>query len=211
MAKRRQETERLLSGRNSANPLEMRAAFDLGSSAPQVVSGVQQANAPQGNIRDTSLEVLNGLAEFGSRKIREAAKVRYEKDMMDGAMAYQQGVAQDQLEVDGNKWQLEGYRTMEAETVASSLYAAQQQEITNGLYEADPDTFRNNYTSRLEQALSGKDERTQELINKKMVQQMPALVEQHTREHAAFQQRKTEEALATSVDEIGRASCRERV
>jgi hypothetical protein len=182
----------------------MRAAFDLGSSAPQVVSGVQQANAPQGGVGSASLEVLNGLAEFGSRKIREAAKVRYERDMMDGAMAYQQGVAQDELEVDGNKWQLEGYRTMEAETVASALYSAQQQEITNGLYEADPDTFRQNYTARLEQALTGKDERTQELINKKMVQQMPALVEQHTREHAQFQQRKTEEALATSVDVISR-------
>lgn len=199
MARRRQETTRQLS-----DSLLMQTDINLRPSAPQVVSGIQNANAPQAKIDDTGYQVLSGLAEFGSRKIREAAKTKYETLMLDGAMAYQQGKAVDELEMDGNKWMLEGYRTMEAETVSSALYAAQQAEITNGLYEADPNAFRQRYTSRLEEALSGKDERTQELIKTKMAQQMPALVEQHTREHAAFLERKNAEALATSVDVISR-------
>ncbi len=199
MARRRQETPRQLSG-----GMLMQTDINLRPSAPQVVSGVQNANAPQARIDDTGYQVLSGLAEFGSKKIREAAKTKYETLMLDGAMAYQQGKAVDELEMDGNKWMLEGYRTMEAETVSSALYAAQQAEITNGLYEADPNAFRQRYTSRLEEALSGKDERTQELIKTKMAEQMPALVEQHTREHAAFLERKNAEALATSVDVISR-------
>jgi hypothetical protein len=203
MARRRQETERQLGG-SLENPMGMQSRANLRPAAPQVVTGVQNVNAPPARVDDTGLQVLNGLAEFGSRKIREAAKTRYEKLMLDGAMAYQQGKSIDELELDGNKWMLEGYQTMEAETVSSALYAAQQAEITNGLYESDPNAFRQRYTSRLEEALSGKDERTQDLIKTKMAQQMPALVEQHTREHAAFLERKNVEALATSVDVISR-------
>lgn len=203
MARRRQETERRLAG-STDNPMGMAPQFNLRSSAPQVVSGVQNVNAPQARVDDTGLQVLQGLAEFGSRKIREAAKTRYETLMLDGAMAYQQGKSVDELELDGNKWMLEGYQTMEAETVSSALYSAQEAEITQGLYEADPDTFRQRYTSRLEEALAGKDERTQDLIRRKMAEQMPALVEQHTREHAAYLQRRNADALSMSVDVISR-------
>lgn len=204
MVVRRQPTQRLLSGRNAANPIEMASDFNLSSSSPQSVGGVMRAVKPQGGIDDGPLAVLNGLAEWGTKKVREAAKTRYETLAMDGAMAYQQGKSVDELPMDGNKWMLEGYRVMEAETVASALYAAQQEEISLRLHESDPDTFRANYVGRLNAALAGKDERTQEIIKQRMAEQMPSLVAQHTRENARYQEGQNYDALTSSIDVISR-------
>lgn len=198
---RRQETPRLLAGRNEANPLEFQSAFNLTSGA-QGVPGVQGARELSGGLDDTYSQAIGAIGEFASSTFREAAKTRYEKKAMDGAMAYQQGKSIDELPMDGNKWMLEGYRVMEAETAATALFAAQQTEITQGLFELDPDGFRQRYTDRMEGVLAGHDTRTQELIKQRMMEQMPRLVDQHTREHMKHREQQNFDALTTSVAQM---------
>ena len=198
---RRQETQRLLAGRNEANPVEFASAFNLGTGAAPVpgVSGGREAG---GGLGDSYGQAIAGIGEFASKHFREAAKTRYEKKAMEGAMAYQQGKSIDEIDMDGNKWALEGYRVMEAETASTALFAAQQMEISQGLHELDPDAFRERYTGRLEQALAGHDERTQDLIKQRMMEQMPRLVDQHTREHMGYTEQKNFDALAISVAQM---------
>lgn len=204
MATRRQQTERLLSGRNSANPVEFTSDFNLRPDAPQGVGGVQQARQVRDTNFDAQQTVLNGLAEFGSNLIQSAAKRRYETLQMDGAIAQTQGKSVDELPMDGNKWMLEGYHVMEAESASAALLTAQRAEISASLYEQDPDAFRARYVQRTDEALAGKDPRVQELIKQAIAKNMPSLVEQHTREHANFLERKNTEAVSTSIDMLSR-------
>ena len=199
--KRRQETQRLLAGRNEANPIEFASAFNLNTGAAPV-PGVNPGREATGQLDASFSQAIQGIGEFAGRHFREAAKTRYERKAMEGAMAYQQGKSIDELDMDGNKWALEGYRVMEAETASTALFAAQQTEISQGLHELDPDGFRARYTERLEQALSGHDERTQELIKQRMMEQMPRLVDQHTREHMAYVENQNFDALTASVSQM---------
>lgn len=201
----RQETERNLRGRNSANPLEFSSGFNLSSPAPLSVSGAGNARAVQTAPIDTMSQVMGGLAEFGSKKIREAAAVRYSKQAMEGAMAQTQGEAIESFGGFEKRWQLEGYRQMEASTAASALLSAQKQEISQGLYETSPDEFRHIQANRLEMATAGKDERVVDLITKQMMESMPALVAEHTVQNMAFLNRQNVSALETSIDVMSRS------
>lgn len=201
----RQETERNLRGRNSANPLEFSSGFNLSSPAPLSVSGAGNARAVQAAPIDTMSQVMGGLAEFGSKKIREAAAVRYGKQAMEGAMAQTQGEAIEAFGGFEKRWQLEGYRQMEASTASAALLSAQKQEIAQGLYEADPDEFRRIQTNRLEMATRGKDERVVDLITRQMMEQMPTLVAEHTAQNMAYLNRQAVSALETSIDVVSRS------
>lgn len=201
----RQETERNLRGRNSASPLEFSSGFNLSSPAPLSVSGAGNARGVQAPEIDTMSRVMGGLAEFGSKKIREAAAQRYSKQAMEGAMAQTQGEAIEAFGGFEKRWQLEGYRQMEAGTAAAALLSAQKQEIAQGLYEADPDEFRRIQVNRLEMATQGKDERVVDIITRQMMEQMPTLVAEHTAQNMAYLNRQSVSALETSIDVMSRA------
>lgn len=204
MVTRRQETERRLSGRNSSNPLEMSSAFRMGPSAPLSVGGAQNARAIRAPDLSTADRLFQGLAEFGSKTIRDAAKVKYNKQVMEGAMAYQQGKSAEDYGGFNKRWQLEGYRTMDASTSAAALLSAQKQEIVSGLYEADPDAYREMYANRMEMATAGKDDRTIDLMSEQMMKNMPTLVAEHTAQHMQYLERRAVSSLETSIDVMSR-------
>lgn len=197
----RQDTPRSLAGNS---PLEMQSQYNISPDAQRPVPGIRQVASPQGSNFGIQQDILDGLAEFGSKTIREAANARYARVQSEGEIAYAQGKSAYDLPTDNNKWALEGYRVMEAETNSAALLAAQQAEITNGLYEVSPDEFRAQYGARIEAALKDKDPRVQDIMREQLTKALPTLVEQHTREHAGYLETKNTEAVETAVDMLSR-------
>lgn len=197
----RQDTARQLAGNA---PLEMRSQYNINPENPTQVAGVRGVAAPQTHNFGVEQDILDGLAEFGSKTIREAANARYTRVAAEGAMAHAQGKAVEDLPTDNNKWALEGYRVMEVNTTSAALVAAQQAEISASLYQLSPEEFRAQYGNRIEAALQGKDERVQDILRDQFTKAMPQLIEQHTREHAGYLEKKNVEAVETSVDIISR-------
>ena len=197
----RQDTPRSLAGNS---PLEMQSQYNISPDAQRPVPGIRQVATPQGANFGIQQDILDGLAEFGSKTIREAANARYTRVAAEGAMAYAQGKAVEDLPTDNNKWALEGYRVMEANTTSAALVAAQQAEISASLYQLSPEAFREQYGNRIEAALQGKDERVQDILRDQFTKAMPQLIEQHTREHAGYLEKKNVEAVETAVDIISR-------
>jgi len=173
-----------------------------GLNTPVAVGGVSR---PAGiNVAPTSTDTMNKLAAWGGEAIRKEASKQWNKDLLDGQMAYQQGQAFDEVASDGNKWKAEGYHVMEAQTLSSTFLAAQQNEISSEGYALSPEEYRKQYVGRLDALIDGKDPRVQELVRKTMVGQMPTLVGQHTTANLAYSQQRTEEALVTSIDVVSK-------
>lgn len=151
------------------------------------------------------LELGAQVANFAQGKLAEAVKIKQDRSMMEGAMARHQGATFEQVEMDGDKWALEGYRVVDAQTMASSLMQAQKAEIENGMYESDPETYREHMMNRIEGVLAGtKDRRTADLVREQFLQQMPVLVEAQTTAHLSWKEQKNFESVEHSVDVISR-------
>lgn len=173
-----------------------------GLNTPVAVGGVSRPASI--NVAPTSTDTMNKLAAWGGEAIRKEASKQWNKDLLEGQMAYQQGRAFDEVVTDGNKWKAEGYHVMEAQTLSSTFLAAQQNEISSEGYALSPEEYRKQYVGRLDALIDGKDPRVQELVRKTMVGQMPTLVGQHTTANLAYSQQRTEEALVTSIDVVSK-------
>lgn len=159
---------------------------------------------PDTSVQRVSDQVAQSLMGWGGEKIQVAANKRAEKDYLEGQMAYQQDMTLDEVEMGGNKWALDGYRFMDAQTISSSLLAAQREQIAQGGHAATPEEFRAQYVNRLDGMLEGKDPRTAELVREQMVAQMPTLVADHTAQHMRYREGQNFESLERSIDVISR-------
>lgn len=148
--------------------------------------------------------VASELAKWSGGQLKAAVNKQQQKDILDGQMAYQQGRTFEDVEMGGNKWALEGYRLMDAQTLSSSMLAAQRAEIEQGAYELDPDAYRQRFTNRLDALLENTDARTAELVRTQMAEQMPVLVADHTTQHLRYQEQRNYDSLVTSMDVVSR-------
>ena len=155
---------------------------------------------------DTSIQdrIQSQLLQWGAGKLAEAVNKQQEKDVLDGQMAYQQGQTFDDVEMGGNKWALEGYMLMDAQTISSTLLAAQREQIQQDGYRLSPEQFRAQYVDRLDALLEGKDPRTSELVREQMARQMPTLVADHTTAHLRHREQQNFSSLERSIDVISR-------
>ena len=189
---RRDATQDSLAGRADMTPVTL--------NGPQVSSPrpVQQP--------DTSAQarVADQLAQWSGGKLQQAVEKQQHKDILDGQMAYQQGAAFDQLQTEGNKFAMEGYRLMDAQTISSSMLAAQQEEIAQSAHTLDPDSYRTRYVNRLDAMLEGKDPRTAELVRTQMAEHMPSLVADHTVANMQYLEGENYASLERSIDIISR-------
>lgn len=143
----------------------------------QVAAGFRPANL-------SGLQRLNGaFGKFASDKIAEAANISQERAHLDGQMAFQQGRAIEELEMEGNKFALDGYRVMQAQTLSASMLTAQQEMIKLRKHEDSPEAFRAQYVDMLEQQIEGLDPTTARMVQETMTKQMVPLVSQHTAQH----------------------------
>jgi len=168
-------------------------------------AGLSVSAAPVPDVAQSFTSRLgSSLNAWASEALQTAANKEHEKSILDGQMAYQQGKAIDDVEMEGNKWALQGYRVMQAQTISSSMLAAQQELIRQKGYQDDPDTFRAQYVNQLEQQINGLDERTGRMVRETMSKQMPVLVQEHTKAHLAYQEGEAFKALSYSIDTVSK-------
>jgi hypothetical protein len=155
---------------------------------------------------DTSFQdqITAALGDYADEQLQAAGNIQKESDYINGAVAYQQGKAEEDLDMPGNKWALGGHRFMDAQTLSSSLMAAQREDIAQNSYANSPEQFREQYTARMEGILEGKDPETQALVRKQMLDQMPTLVADHTTQHARYMEGENFNSLERSIDVISR-------
>lgn len=151
--------------------------------------------------------IAQSVSQFAQGRLQEVQKKRQEKSMMDGQLAAMQGASFESVEMEGDKWALEGWRVVTAQTMSAGLLRAQEQEISSGAYEQDPDTYRSRLVDRIDGMTAGiKDPRTRELARENLMKQMPTLVDAHMRQNLSFQEQQNFDALAQSVDTLSRSN-----
>jgi len=177
---------KVVPSRRSAPSLSVRA-----TPAPNLTGGV-------------SSQIGKALGKWTTESLQTVANKEHASKVLDGQMAFQQGKAIDDSSIEGNKWALEGYRVMQAQTISSAMFASQQALIEQTGYQDDPDTFRAQYISQLEQQIDGLDERTARMVQETMTKQMPTLVSQHTAANLSYKEGENFKALSVGIDTISK-------
>lgn len=169
------------------------------------VPSVGAPQAPRVPVDSYTAQIAQQVNQFASGRLAEIQRKRQERSMMDGQIAAMQGQSFESVETDGDKWALEGYRLVTAQTISSSLLRAQEAEIESGAYEQDPDTYRGTLVNRVDALVSDiPDQQTRDLAREQLMQQMPTLIDAHTRRNIAFKEQQNFDALAQSVDVLSR-------
>lgn len=169
------------------------------------VPSVGAPQAPRVPVDSYTAQIAQQVSQFASGRLAEIQQKRQERSMMDGQIAAMQGQSFESVEMEGDKWALEGYRLVTAQTLSSSLLRAQEAEIESGAYEQDPDTYRSTLVNRVDAMVADiPDQRTRDLAREQLMQQMPGLVDAHMRRNIAFKEQQNFDALAQSVDVLSR-------
>jgi hypothetical protein len=190
--------------RREGTPDSLVGASEITPVLPQTPAlQVPNASVPD-VVNSPSAQMLRGIQQWSGKKLQEAANVKNEARILDGQMAYQQGKAMEDIDMDGNlfgdKWAMQGYRVMEAQTTASTMLAAQQEMIRQSQYEQDPEQFRATYINRLEQQLDGMDPQTAKMVREQMADHMPTLVAQQTTAYMQNEEQNAFDTLSASID-----------
>lgn len=191
---RRQDTRDNLSGVDAGS-----FAISRGQKA---VSGIRNVSAPTPTVD----RLFESVGNWGNKKFAEAATAKYEKSMLEGKMAYQQGQDMKALQESGvDEWALEGYRLMDAKSTAATVLQAQLTEInTAGGDALSPDEYRAQWTDRVNQSTEGKDPQTQRMIREMAAEHIPELAAQHTASHLVWKEDQNYRALSKSVQTMGK-------
>ena len=169
-----------------------------------------QARAPQPRQEAFSDQVNKQVQGFLSDNLANAVTLKQDRDFVDGQVAHQQGKSFEELQIDGNKFALEGYRVVEAQALSSGLLAAQEKMINDGDFELGPDEFRAQFVDRITNIVeSAPDGRTGELVRQQLLGQVEPIVAAHTKARAKFQEQSSFNALEQGIDVISRDSTAE--
>lgn len=169
------------------------------SQAPSVPVSVPSAAAGSGNPYND--HIAQQVSQFVGGRLKAIQEKRQERSFMDGQIASMQGQTLEDLQMEGDKWKVEGHRAMSAQSLGASLLRAQEQDIAQGAYEQDPDAYRQTLLDRIEGATSGvEDPRTRKMLQDSLMEQVPGLIDAHTKQHLSFQEQQSFDALANSVD-----------
>ena len=151
-------------------------------------------------------QIAQRVSKFASGALQDAQQRRQEQSMLDGQIAALQGQSFEQVEMQGDKWALEGWRVVTAQTLSAGLMRAQEHEISSGSYEQDPDAYRERLVNRIDAMTADiQDPETRRLARENLMRQMPALVDSHMKQHLAFKEQQNFDALAQSIDTLSRS------
>jgi len=182
-----------LRGQEAVNPVT-RSVPNMGS--------VPTPRVPEATF---GAQIAESVNRFAGERLQQIQSKRQERSMMDGQIAAMQGASFESVEMEGDKWALEGWRVVSAKTMASGLLRAQEADIGSGAYEQDPDTYRQTLVERID-AMTAEipDDRTRMLARDNLMEQMPTLVDEHMRQNISFREQQNFDALAGSVDTLSR-------
>lgn len=171
----------------------------------RAVPGLGTPSLPSVPDNSFSDRIVQQVGRFAQGRLAEIQQKRQERSMLDGQLAALQGRTFDEVEMAGDKWALEGYRVVTAQTMGASLLRAQEKEINSGAYEKDPEVYRKTLGDRIT-ALTADipDERTRMLARDSLMKQMPGLIDLHMRMNLGFKEQQNFDALAASVDVLSR-------
>ncbi len=168
---------------------------------PVPIPRLQAPNVAAPDVTNTmQAKVAHAVTGFVGEQLQAATDITNEAKYLDGQMAAAQGQAFEDLEMDGNKWSMAGYRAVEAGTITATMLAAQQEMLRQVDFQDDPDAYRAKYVQRLETQLEGLDPKTARMVREQMAKQAPALAAQHTTAHMAHQESEAYKALEHSID-----------
>jgi hypothetical protein len=176
------------------------------SAVTPVIRQAPQLQAPNLQVQDLqnsqSAQIARSLSQWAGDRFQAVANTQHEASILDGQMAYQQGRAMEDVEMEGDKWSLSGYRVMNAQTLSQTMLTAQREMIQQTQFEQDPEQFRATYIQRLEAQIQGLDPQTARMVREQMSEQMPVLVSEHTQAHMRYQEEQSYDSLVTSVDAL---------
>ena len=188
-----------------AQPVDNLRGQEAVNPVTRVVPGVNTPSAPSVPVNTYGSQIAQKVNQFASGRLAEIQQKRQERSMMDGQIAGMQGASFESVEMEGDKWALEGWRDVTAQTMSAGLLRAQENEIAQGGYEQSPDQYRATLVNRIDGMTADiPDARTRELAREQLMQQMPALVDAHMRQNIGFQEQQNFDALASSVDTLSR-------
>tara|TARA_R110002020_G_scaffold319240_1_gene535172 strand:- start:4226 stop:7666 length:3441 start_codon:yes stop_codon:yes gene_type:complete len=153
-----------------------------------------------GVVNSTSAKVARSISKFSGKLFQDAANIKHEKDFVDGQMASAQGQAFEDIESEGNKWKLSGYRAVEAQTLSSTMLASQKALLKQTDYKSNPDEYRATVMNRLEKQLEGLDPRIARMVTEQFSMQIPALTAAHTQAHLSYEQQQASIVVRRSMD-----------
>jgi len=188
-----------------ANPVDNLRGSEAIQPVTRSVTGVAAPRAPQVVTDTFGQQVAASLGKFASGKLLQAQQKKQERSVTDGQLAAMQGESFESVEMEGDKWALEGYRAVTASTISAGMLRAQEQDINSGGYEQDPEAYRQRLTDRITGVTEGiEDERTRELVRQQFIEQAPKLIDSHMQQNLAFKEEQNFNALAASVDVLSR-------
>lgn len=188
-----------------AQPVDNLRGQEAVNPVTRSVPSVGSVPAPRVPEATYGQQIAESVRRFAGERLQQIQAARQERSMMDGQIAAMQGASFESVEMQGDKWALEGYRVVTAQTMASSLLRAQEAEISAGAYESDPDSYRATLVNRIEAMTADiPDERTRQLARDNLMQQMPGLVDAHMRQNISFREQQNFDALSASVDALSR-------
>lgn len=165
------------------------------------VPSMQGVSTPSVAFDSYGAQIAGELQKWSTGRLAEIQRERQERSMREGQLAALQGKSFEAVEMEGDKWALEGYRIVTAQSMSASLLRAQEQEINTGMYELDPEGYRQRLSNRIEQLTSGiTDPRIKELAQEQFLQAAPTLLDSHMKQHLGFQEQQNFDALAASID-----------
>lgn len=171
----------------------------------RTVPSVPQASTPKVHRSDYASQTADRLGAFAGDLLRKAHAEKAEESDMAGRIAHMQGESFESVQMSGDKYKIDGYRAVMAQAAVSGLLASQAAEIERGGYEASPEEYNAHLVERINALTKDlPDEESRKAAREVLVQQVPRLVDLHTKRNLQFREESAFEALAGSIDTISR-------
>ena len=173
----------------------------LPTSAPTAIPN----NEPVSGVNSFDAAVFRGVGDFINQTLDNAVQKNQQARVLDGQMAHYQGKRFEELEMDGDKFAMDGYSLVEAQQMSSAILKSQEKEIDESAYELDPDKFREHFIGRAEAILAGgQSPEAVEMARQHLSKHMQVLADAHLTRHLEWKERENYKILESSLDLISR-------
>ena len=197
MATRREEVDDKLKG---AIQREARV-----QNAPAFTSGTSQGPL----VNQTTLQALNTVSNFTTGAAKNYINTKNKEALLRGQISARQGQSLESLKLDegANKYALEGWRVMSANTSISSLVAELDVELQQKDYEMSSEDYASYLTKKISKLSEDEygypiDPRLSQMMNEGMNKLLPGLVEKHTQLHVDYNRGITKGNFTSAVTSL---------
>lgn len=162
---------------------------------------VQGVAAPVGPVQNNfSTQVQDAFRGFLDKERLGMISAQRDRSEMDGQLAAIQGRTYEQVQMQGDPVQLDGWRAVTAETAAAKLFAEQAAAIQSTDYSLGPDEYRARISDSFEAALAtAPDDDTRRLLAAQFAERAPRLVQEQLLANLDWQEKVNYETLESAI------------